>query len=143
MSSAPDRNTAFRPLRIFLVENDVDTLKYFRLYLEESGHTVFGARTQAEALSAIPSLRCDVLISDLGLSDGTGWDLLRRVREETQAPPPYAIAVSGFGREVDRGKSVAAGFRHHLLKPFDLEELDAMLAEAMQERAEPGTHPPT
>src|SRR4051812_1476817 len=111
--------TKTRPLRIFVVENDVDTLKYFRMYLEDMGHTVFQASTVAQALSAIPAADCEVLIADIGLSDGTGWDVLRGLQEQGLPYPPYAIAMSGFGMNSDRAKSVAAGFRHHLLKPFD------------------------
>jgi DNA-binding response OmpR family regulator len=121
------------PLRIFVVENDPDTLKYLRMYLEELGHLVFAARTVADALARIPAATCDVLISDIGLQDGTGWDLLRRLRVEAHGAPAYAIALSGFGRNADRIKSEVAGFRHHLLKPFDLADLEAMLAEAVQE----------
>jgi two-component system CheB/CheR fusion protein len=122
-------------LRIFVVENDPDTLKYFLMYLEELGHTVFHARTVAEALSAIPGTECNVLISDIGLEDGTGWDLLNRLRQEGEELPGYTIAVSGLGRDSDRARSEAAGYRHHLLKPYDLDELDQMLEEAAMETA--------
>src|SRR3954469_18437439 len=118
-------------MRIFVVENDPDTLKYFQMYLEDLGHIVFATRTLAEALAQIPAARCDILISDIGLEDGTGWELLRRLGD---GAPGYAIAVSGFGRTADRVKSEAAGFRHHLLKPYDLEELEEMLAEAAEEK---------
>lgn len=126
-------STLHRPLRIFLVENHADTLKYFRMYLEELGHTVLEAHSMAEALAKVPGAGCDVLISDIGLSDGTGWDLLRRLRQEGLAHPPYAIAMSGLGMNADRAKSGAAGFRRHLLKPFDPQVIDAMLAEAARE----------
>ena len=127
--------TSTRPLRIFVVENNADTLKYFRMYLEDLGHTVLEATTMADALVQVPGSTCDVLISDIGLEDGTGWDLLRRLRTETSGPPPYAIAVSGFGRNADRSRSEAAGYRHHLLKPYDLDVLEEMLAEAEHELA--------
>lgn len=127
--------TSTATLRIFVVENDEDTLKYFRMYLEDLGHTVFGARTVSEALAQVPGALCDVLVCDVGLDDGTGWDLLRQLRAEVPQTPAYAIAVSGFGRNADRAKSEAAGFRHHLLKPYDLDDIEQMLAEAAQERA--------
>lgn len=125
--------TVLPSLRIFVVENDADTLKYFLMYLEELGHTVFHARTVAEALDRLPGTNCDVLISDIGLEDGTGWDLLHRLRDEGEELPRYAIAVSGLGRDSDRRKSEAAGYRHHLLKPYDLDALDRMLEEAAEE----------
>lgn len=126
-------SAAPRSLRIFLVENNEDTLKYFRMYLEDMGHVVAQARTLAEALAGVPAADCDVLISDVSLADGTGWDLLRLLRERGLAHPGYAIAMSGFGMKSDREKSAEVGYRHHLIKPFEPEELDAMLEEAALE----------
>jgi CheY-like chemotaxis protein len=124
-----------RPLRIFVVENHADTLKWLGLYLEQLGHTVVTARTMGEALAALPGAGCDVLISDIGLPDGNGWELLEQLRQNRRPHPSYAIAMSGFGMNADQGRSKAAGFRHHLLKPFDPEQLDGMLAEATRETA--------
>ena len=119
-----------RSVRIFVVENDADTLEHLQFYLEETGYTVLSARTMSEALEQLPVANCDVLISDLGLPDGTGWDLLSHL----QLPHPiYAVAMSGFGAYADQSRSRAAGFRHHLQKPFTLESLDVVLAEAARE----------
>jgi two-component system CheB/CheR fusion protein len=112
------------------VENHADTLKYLRLYLEQLGHEVRSARSMAEALETLPDADCDVLISDIGLPDGDGWELLQRTNF---SHPVYAIAMSGFGMNADRVKSMAAGFRHHVLKPFVPEDLDTMLEEAARE----------
>ena len=117
-------------MRIFLVENDADTLEHLQFYLEETGYIVLSARTVSEALEALPRANCDVLISDLGLPDGTGWDLLTRLRLPR---PIYAVAMSGFGAYADQTRSRAAGFRHHLQKPFTLESLDIVLEEASRE----------
>ncbi len=132
--SPPEGTGPRRPLRIFVVENHKDTLLWLTRYLEMLGHTVLSARTKAEALEALPKAACDVLISDIGLPDGDGWELLRA------APlprPVYAIAMSGFGMTADRAKSVAAGYRHHILKPFDPGVLDAILEEAAREIGNP------
>jgi CheY-like chemotaxis protein len=120
-------STATRPLRILLVENHADTLRWLTLYLEELGHTVVTARTLAEAKAVLPQCDCEVLISDIGLPDGTGWELL----EQTQLSRPlFAIAMSGFGMNADNMRSKQAGYRHHLLKPFKIAELDKILKEA-------------
>ena len=119
-------------LRIFVVENHADTLKYLSMYLEALGHVVVSAKTMAKALLMLPDAGCDVLISDIGLPDGDGWELLRTVR---LPGPIYAIAMSGFGMNADHLKSKAAGFRHHLLKPFVPDELDTALEEAGLEAA--------
>ena len=129
-ASSPAENHALPPLRIFVVENHPDTLEYLQLYLEEMGHTVVSTDSIAGAVAAFPEANCDVLISDIGLPDGTGWDLLERLR---LPQPVYAIAMSGFGMNADHVRSRAAGFRHHLLKPFALHELDGFLEEAARE----------
>ncbi len=72
-----------------------------------------------------------MLISDIGLPDGDGWQLLAKV---ILPRPIYAIAMSGYGMASDLARSKAAGYRHHLIKPFPRMALDALLAEAMQEK---------
>jgi two-component system CheB/CheR fusion protein len=122
-----------RPLRIFIVENHEDTRFLLGLLLEQLGHTVFPAATLHDALAAIPGKRCDVLISDIGLPDGDGWDLMTRLGAER---PRYAIAMSGFGQTSDRQRSLSAGFRHHLLKPVEPNQLETLLEEAARELRE-------
>ncbi|MBV8969339.1 MAG: response regulator [Verrucomicrobia bacterium] len=100
------------------------------LYLEQMGHRVRSAATMADALAALPDADCNVLITDLGLPDGSGWELLRQAKFDR---PVYAIAMTGFGMATDRVKSKAAGFRHHLLKPFSPDEFDAILEAAAKE----------
>ena len=117
-------------MRIFLVENHQDTLKYLKMYLEALGHSVRTARTMKAALEAIPSEQCDVLISDIGLPDGSGWDLLKQARF---AQPVYAVAISGFGAAHDFERSRDAGFRRHLVKPFVPEDLLEAMEEAGRE----------
>ena len=125
------RDAASPPLRIFVVENNDDTRGLLVLFLERLGHVVRSASTLAETLERWPESPSDVLVSDLGLADGSGWDLLQRLPSD---PPVYAVAVSGFGLRADREKSRAAGFRHHLVKPVEAETLERVLDEARRER---------
>ena len=118
------------PLRIFVVEDHLDTLHALCLYLKYAGHSVRSARTKAEALKKIRQEHYDVLISDIGLPDGDGWDLLREIGDSR---PQIAIAMSGYGTAADRDRSMEAGFRHHLIKPVSLEKLAAVLDEAAME----------
>jgi CheY-like chemotaxis protein len=69
-----------------------------------------------------------VLISDLGLPDGSGIDLMKMLRSER---PVLGIALTGFGMEDDIRKSHEAGFKHHLVKPIDLNMLDSFLQESV------------
>jgi CheY-like chemotaxis protein len=78
----------------------------------------------------------DVLISDLGLPDGSGIDLIRRLQSKR---PVLSIALTGFGMEDDIRKGREAGFQHHLVKPIDLNKLDLLIqqsANASPPRAE-------
>lgn len=120
-----------RPLQIVVVENHPDSLEALVLLLTQLGHQVRSATTMAQALQALQDAETDVLISDIGLPDGDGWELLRRL-----APPAtlYAIAMSGYGMNADRDRSAAAGYRHHLVKPMDIEQLEGLLIEAAAER---------
>ncbi len=125
------------PLRIFVVEDHPDTLTALCLYLKQAGHTVRSARTKQEALSKIPEANCNVLLSDIGLSDGNGWDVIREIGERR---PQIAIAMSGYGTTADQQRSTEAGFRHHLIKPVSLDKLAAVLDEAVTELYGHQTH---
>ena len=111
------------------MEDHPDSRKYLRLFLKMKGHTVREAKTLAEAKALFEEEEPQVLISDIGLPDGDGSDILRRVKVKG---PLYAIAVSGFGAAADVQKSTEAGFRRHLVKPFLPETLDAYLVEAAE-----------
>ena len=117
-------------LRIFIVENHDDTRFLLGLLLEQLGHSVQAVATVSDALDDAGSGDFDVLISDIGLPDGNGWDLLTSLGDRA---PPYAIAMSGFGMASDRQKSLAAGYRHHLLKPVEPNQLEKLLDEAASE----------
>ncbi|MGC1480485.1 MAG: response regulator [Chthoniobacterales bacterium] len=113
-------------LKILLVEDHADTRRYLGLFLRQSGHTVREAGSIDEALELLHEGGCDVLISDIGLPDGTGWDLLEKVPGDD---PVFAIAMSGYSLGADREKSRRVGFREHLVKPFDLDELEGILKD--------------
>jgi CheY-like chemotaxis protein len=66
----------------------------------------------------------DVLVSDIGLPDGSGIDLMQRLTTEH---PIFGIALTGFGMEEDVRRSREVGFHHHLIKPVDLNKLDALI----------------
>jgi len=119
-----------------VLENHADTLAFYRLYLREGGHTVAEARTLQEAVVKLSAdAPYDVLISDLGLPDGSGLELPDRLRSRGAPVPRFAIAISGYGTSADAAKSRAAGYRYHLVKPFEVEALDTLLKEAHRELA--------
>ena len=112
-----------RGLKILLVEDNKDTLKYIALVLGARGHAVTVAERLSEALLAAADQPLDLLISDIELPDGTGLELMRQLRG-TGLP---AIAMSGYGSEEDVRASLEAGFAEHLTKPVDLTRLIAAI----------------
>ena len=123
----------FCSLRIFVVEDHRDTLEALQIYLEQSGHIVLSASSKAEALKEIPMANCYVLISDINLPDGDGWELMQELKN---LRPHYAIAMSGYGMKADCERSAQSGFRHHLVKPVSPHRLDTLLEEATNELKE-------
>jgi CheY-like chemotaxis protein len=115
------------PLRILIVENHVDARFLLRALLETLGHVVTEAISVADGLRKIAAADFDVLISDINLGDGTGWDLMRSARLPPRVLP---IAYSGHCSSADIARSNAAGFHHHLVKPGGLEALEIILADA-------------
>jgi CheY-like chemotaxis protein len=114
-----------RPLRILLVDDHADTLKIMRRILESDGHCVTVAASVHEATGAAEAGEFDLLISDIGLPDGTGHDVMRSVRACHPRMP--AIAMTGFGMEQDIRDSEEAGFTMHLTKPVDVNSLEAAI----------------
>lgn len=121
-------------LRILVVENHADTREILISLLEALGHTVVVAESVRSALGIAPRARCDVLISDIGLPDGDGWELLGQLNLPR---PMYAIAMSGYGMTADRTRSKAAGYRHHLVKPMGIEQLEGILKKVAAELGKP------
>ena len=101
--------------RILVVEDHGDSAEMLRIALESAGHRVAIAPTLSAALSRLDE-SWDLVVSDLGLPDGSGLDVARRARAQPR-PPARLIALSGYGTEADRQASVAAGFDAHLVKP--------------------------
>jgi len=114
-----------RPMRILLVEDHEDTNRSLTSLLRRRGYEVKSALTFQSAIKLSAEEEFDVLISDLGLPDGSGIDLIQKLASK----PPLGIALTGFGMEQDIRKSREAGFHHHLVKPIDLNKLDSLIQE--------------
>ena len=98
-------------MRILLVEDHEDTAAMMALVLRGDGHDVLDVGTAADALRACGEGCFDLIISDIGLPDLDGWELLARVRARCAVP---AIALTAFGQPADVARSRAAGFDAHL-----------------------------
>ena len=113
-------------LRLLLIEDHDSTREVLVRILARAGHHVQDAPTGAEALTLLENAGpFDAVISDLGLPDQSGFDLLRQIRA-TQPQLP-AIALSGYGMDEDVKRAKEAGFNAHLVKPVPFEQLRALL----------------
>jgi CheY-like chemotaxis protein len=119
------------PLRILIIENHEVTAKFISLFLERSGHQVTIIPDGQTASGRDDLANFDVILSDIGLPDLDGWDLMKQLRPRTRA---YAIAMSGFGGEADVQRSLASGYQYHLVKPFVPAALEEVLRKAASSR---------
>jgi DNA-binding response OmpR family regulator len=111
-------------LRILIIENHEVTGTFISLFLQRAGHQVSVVPDAKTALNRTDLDSFNVILSDIGLPDVNGWDLMKQLRPRTGA---YAIAMSGFGGEADVNRSLAAGYQHHLTKPFVPAALEEVL----------------
>jgi CheY-like chemotaxis protein len=122
-----DKNDAeTKPLRILLVEDHVDTGRILARLLRNAGYAVEYADTAAGALEKASNERFDLVISDLGLPDASGLELMPKLR--AQQPWVRGICLSGYGMEDDLQACRDAGFSEHLTKPVDMQRLHAVMA---------------
>jgi len=121
--------TAATPLRLLLVEDHADTAEAMADLLRALGHQVTLAGSIASALTAAGAQegQLDLVVSDLGLPDGSGLDLMRELSRRYGLK---GIALSGYGMEEDVQRSHEAGFSKHLTKPVDLQALKAAIQAA-------------
>jgi len=135
---APTQASTLSRLHILLVEDHADTAEVLRRLLVGEGCEVRLAASIAEAESVAADYRFDVLVSDIGLPDGRGTELLSRLQNHHGGPIP-AIVISGFGMEEDIQKSQGAGFAEHLTKPVEFGALKQALIRvaANASRSEP------
>jgi len=110
-----------RHRRVLLVDDHYDTCIAMKRMLERHGYEITVAHTAEQAAEKVRTEEFDLLISDIGLPDRSGYDLMREVRLNNDLP---GIALSGFGSEQDVNQAREAGFAEHLTKPVSFERLE-------------------
>ena len=113
------------PLRLLVVDDHKSTLQALSRILQRDGHRVVTATTIGEALAAAVADKFDLVISDLGLPDGTGTELMEQLRAKYGL---RGIALTGYGMEEDIARTRDAGFITHLIKPVSIAELRRVIA---------------
>lgn len=117
--------------RVFVVDDHPATARGLRSYLEVCGYSVEVAADIASALKAARTSKFDVLLCDLNLPDGTGWDLMERLQKERQV---RAIAFSAYNEPEHIARSKAVGFIDHVVKGSTPEDLVSAIERAMPPR---------
>jgi CheY-like chemotaxis protein len=117
------------PLRIMVVDDNVDAASMLAMLLEASGHEVLVEHGARQALERSRKDAPQVYLLDIGLPDIDGNELAQRLRAQPETTNAVLIAVTGYGQEKDRVRTLAAGFDHHLVKPVDTKNLISLLAE--------------
>src|SRR5688572_12251324 len=112
-----------RPLRILLVEDHADTQQVMARLLASFKHDVKSASSVKSALALATAHSFDLVISDVGLPDGSGALLMAQLRQQYNIP---GIAVSGFAPE-EIATSGVVGASAHLIKPITLEQLQRVI----------------
>jgi len=113
-----------KPLRVLLVEDHRDTRHVLSRLLTHFGHEVLTAENMHSAVQIIANGDIDVILCDVGLPDGSGYELIAQAR---QKKPIKAVAITGFGTDEDVRRAKDAGFDFHLVKPVDLHDLQTVL----------------
>ena len=120
---------------VLLIEDEPQMRRFLRAALESHNYRLVEAETAREGLAQATSRVPDVILLDLGLPDGDGIDLARRIREWASTP---IIVISARGREQDKVAALDAGADDYLTKPFGTEELLARLRVALRHASRAG-----
>jgi len=115
-----------RKLNILIVEDHDNTATVMSKLLRHNGHEVVTASTVRQALEVLRTTPLDLLVSDLGLPDGNGFQVMRELAKISDAK---GIAISGYGMEEDLERSSRAGFSAHLTKPIDVQKLQETIQQ--------------
>ena len=113
---------------MLLVEDHRDTRLVLSNLLKRYGHDVLSAETVHDALEALDQTRFDMLLSDIGLPDGDGCELVGEAKR--RQPLRKTIALSALVSPEDQARGLQAGFDHYLTKPLDVARLRQVMAEA-------------
>ena len=116
--------------RLLLVEDHKPTLQTLEKLLTRRHHKVTTAGTTGDALALASSATFDLVISDIGLPDRSGYELMRELRDRHGLK---GIAMSGYGADADRAQSKAAGFLFHLTKPVNISALEEAIHRVFNE----------
>jgi CheY-like chemotaxis protein len=115
--------------RILVADDDNDAVVSLTMLLRDEGYEVRGVHRGSDVLQAVFNFAPDVVLLDIGMPQMTGYDVARTLRERYGSARPALIAVTGRSGKSDRQQALAAGFEHHVAKPYEPRALLALLAQ--------------
>lgn len=119
--------------RILIVDDNRDAANSLAILLQVAGYETKSVYDSLEAIQAFETFRPDVILLDIGMPRMNGFELVRRLRQHAGARSVTIIAVTGWGQEADRRRSIEAGFDYHLTKPIDLATVQDVLRRVRNE----------
>jgi two-component system, OmpR family, KDP operon response regulator KdpE len=126
--------------RVLVVDDEAAILRFLKPALEANGYDMSSASTVADAVKRIAADAPDIVLLDLGLADGDGKDVLRRVREWSDVP---VIVLSARDREIEKIDSLDLGADDYVNKPFNVGELMARMRTALRHRMQRNAETPS
>jgi signal transduction histidine kinase/DNA-binding response OmpR family regulator len=132
--SAPHPPARRFTFRILVVDDNVDGAESLAVLLRVGGHDVRVAHDGPSALTVAAEHRPEVVLLDIGLPGLDGYEVARRMRREPDLENCLLIAITGYGRDEDRRRSLDAGFDAHLVKPIDANALSSILMRTASAR---------
>jgi PAS domain S-box-containing protein len=126
-SGGADNTIQVAPLRVLVADDNRDAADSLAMLLEMNGHAVSVGHNGGEALQLARQTRPQAMILDIGMPDMTGYEVARRVRDESWGRDIYLVAVTGWGQKEDKETASTAGFDQHLTKPVDIDLLEKLL----------------
>jgi two-component system CheB/CheR fusion protein len=123
-TAAPDGTSR----RVLVVDDNADAASTLAMLLKIHGHAVQVAYSGAAALEAVGTFRPEVVLLDIGMPGLSGYEVAGRLRDRAESSAALVVAVSGYGQDLDRERTRAAGFDAHLVKPVSYQEVSELLA---------------
>ena len=124
-----DETPVARPMRVLVVEDNIDAAETLTMVLSAFGHEIRIANDGHAAVSAAREFRPHVVLLDIGLPGLNGFEVAALLRAEPDLGDVVLIAMTGYGEVAARERSQAVGFDHHLVKPVDIDQILAILAD--------------
>ncbi|MCC0179575.1 PAS domain-containing protein [Waterburya agarophytonicola K14] len=123
------RPNRFSGIKILVVDDETDSLDILSFVLEQEGAAIIPATSAADALEVFNRETPDLIISDIGMPNVSGYSLITQIRQLPQGKNISAISLTAYAGEVDKQRSIEAGFQRHISKPIDISELINTIVE--------------